>query len=155
MRIGIGHDAHRLTEGRPLFLGGVQIPHSMGLDGHSDADCLIHAIVDALFGAACCGDIGVHFPPSDDKYKDIYSIELLRETVRIVRENGYEIENIDATVVAQNPKLSPFIPEMREKTADACGISKDRVSIKATTTEHMGYEGREEGISATAVCLLI
>ena len=155
MRVGIGHDAHCLVEGRPLFLGGVEVPHSKGLLGHSDGDCLIHAVIDALFGAACCGDIGVHFPPSDGKYKGIYSIELLREAVKIIYENGYKIENIDATVVAQAPKLSPYILQMREKIAEACGTEIGRISVKATTTERMGYEGREEGISATAVCLLI
>lgn len=154
MRVGIGHDAHCLVEGRALILGGVEVPHSKGLLGHSDGDCLVHAIIDALFGAACCGDIGTHFPPSDNKYKGIYSIELLKEAVKIIKQNGYEIENIDATVVAQAPKLAPYIPLMREKIASACGKDAGCISVKATTTERMGYEGREEGMSALAVCLL-
>ncbi|MBQ7717883.1 MAG: 2-C-methyl-D-erythritol 2,4-cyclodiphosphate synthase [Clostridia bacterium] len=154
MRVGIGHDAHCLVEGRKLFLGGVEVPHSKGLLGHSDGDCLIHAIIDALFGAACCGDIGTHFPPSDDTYKGIYSIELLEKSVEIIKQHGFEIENIDATVVAQAPKLAPYIPLMREKIASACDKDADCISVKATTTEHMGYEGREEGMSAIAVCLL-
>ena len=154
MRVGIGHDAHCLVEGRKLFLGGIEIEHSKGLLGHSDGDCLIHAIIDSLFGAACCGDIGTHFPPYDSKYEGIYSIELLREAVGIIKEKGYAIENIDATVVAQAPKLAPYIDGMREKIAEACGIDAGSVGVKATTTERMGYEGREEGISATAVCLL-
>ena len=154
MRVGIGHDAHCLREGRPLVLGGVSGPHAKGLLGHSDGDCLVHAIIDALLGAACCGDIGVHFPPSDDTYRGIYSIVLLQRTVEIIKEAGYEIENIDATVIAQAPKLSPYIGMMREKIAQACKTDINRVSVKATTTEKMGYEGREEGMSAIAVCLL-
>ena len=154
MRVGIGHDAHRLVPDRPLFLGGVEVLHDRGLLGHSDGDCLTHAIIDALFGAACCGDIGVHFPPSDEKYRGIYSIELLKEAVKTIEEKGFEIENIDATIIAQRPKLAQYIPLMCGEIAKACKTEKERVSVKATTTETMGYEGREEGMSAIAVCLL-
>ncbi len=154
MRIGIGHDAHRLEKGRKLILGGVEIPYEMGLSGVSDADVLVHAIIDALLGAAALGDIGMHFPPSDDTYKDIDSMILLKKVCDILQENGYEIGNIDSTIVAQRPKMASFIPLMREKIAKVCGIEKEDVSVKATTTEKMGYEGRGEGISAHAVCLL-
>lgn len=154
MRIGIGHDAHRLTENRPLILGGVLIPYELGLQGVSDADVLVHAIIDALFGAACMGDIGTHFPPSDEKYKGIDSMILLSETVKLLGENGFEIENIDSTIVAQKPKMASYIPLMREKIAQVCGVDISKISVKATTTEKMGYEGRGEGISAMAVCLL-
>lgn len=154
MRIGIGHDAHRLKEGSKLILGGVYIPYEMGLEGVSDADVLVHAIIDALFGAAALGDIGSHFPPSDEKYKGIDSMILLRETVEEVRANGYEIENIDSVIVAQKPKMSPHIEKMRENIAKVCKIDMGAVSVKATTTEKMGYEGRGEGISALATCLL-
>ena len=154
MRIGIGHDAHRLKEGSKLILGGVYIPYEMGLEGVSDADVLVHAIIDALFGAAALGDIGSHFPPSDEKYKGIDSMNLLRETVEEVRANGYEIENIDSVIVAQKPKMSPHIEKMRGNIAKVCKIDMGAVSVKATTTEKMGYEGRGEGISALATCLL-
>lgn len=154
MRIGIGHDAHKLKEGKKLILGGVDIPYELGLEGVSDADVLVHAIIDALFGAAALGDIGSHFPPSDEKYKGIDSMILLSETVKEIRENGFEIENIDSTIVAQKPKMSPHIEKMRENIANVCKIDKGAVSVKATTTEKMGYEGRGEGISALAVCLL-
>lgn len=154
MRIGIGHDAHKLKEGKRLVLGGVDIPFEMGLEGVSDADVLVHAIIDALFGAAALGDIGSHFPPSDEKYKGIDSMILLRETIKELKENGFEIENIDSTIVAQKPKMSPHIEKMRENIANVCKIDISAVSVKATTTEKMGYEGRGEGISALAVCLL-
>ena len=154
MRIGTGYDVHRLTEGRKLIIGGVEIPYEKGLDGHSDADVLIHAICDALLGAAALGDIGKHFPDNDDKYKGIDSLILLSETVKCVNNNGYEIENIDSTVIAQAPKLAPYIDNMRNKIAHAAGIEASRISVKATTEEHLGFTGRKEGIAAQAVCLL-
>ena len=154
MRIGIGHDAHRLVKDRPLILGGVQIPYELGLSGVSDADVLVHAIIDALFGAAALGDIGKHFPPSDKQYEGIDSMILLKHTVNLLKENGYEIGNIDSTIVAQKPKMADYIPLMREKIANVCECDLSAISVKATTTEKMGYEGRGEGISAMAVCLL-
>lgn len=154
MRVGIGYDVHQLKEGLPLVLGGVRIPHAFGLLGHSDADCLVHAVIDALLGAACMGDIGTHFPPGDEKYKGISSIVLLKETKRIIEGEGFRVNNVDATVVAQRPRLMDYIPEMRENLSSALGIDQSRISIKATTTEHLGFEGREEGISAFAVCTI-
>lgn len=154
MRIGHGYDVHRLAQGRDLILGGVEIPHSMGLLGHSDADVLLHAIMDALLGAAALGDIGHLFPDTDDKYKDADSIKLLWEVVGRVKQEGYRVINLDATICAQQPKLSPYIDEMRENIAVACGLKKSCVSVKATTEEQLGFTGREEGISATAVCLI-
>ena len=154
MRIGHGYDVHRLTAGRPLILGGVDIPFEKGLLGHSDADVLAHAVADALLGAAALGDIGLHFPDTDPRYAGADSLMLLRETVQLVREKGYVIGNIDATVLAQRPKLRPFIEAMRENLAAACGISSDRVSVKATTEEGLGFTGAGEGIAAHAVCLL-
>jgi 2-C-methyl-D-erythritol 2,4-cyclodiphosphate synthase/2-C-methyl-D-erythritol 4-phosphate cytidylyltransferase len=153
-RIGEGYDAHRLVQGRALILGGVDIPHGTGLLGHSDADALAHAVIDALLGAACLGDIGMNFPDSDGAYKDISSLILLGKAAELLREKGIIVGNVDATIVAQRPKLAPHIPRMRENIAQALGISKDRVSVKATTTEGMGFEGREEGISARAVALI-
>jgi len=154
MRIGHGYDAHTLTEGRALWIGGVLIPHDKGLLGHSDADVLLHAICDALLGAAAAGDIGRHFPPSDNRYKDISSLILLGEVKNIIAGKGYDVGNVDATVVAQRPKLAGYIEQMEEKIAQVLEIDTERVNIKATTTEKMGFEGREEGISATAVCVL-
>ena len=153
-RVGHGYDAHRLTEGRKLILGGVDIPWEKGLLGHSDADVLVHAVIDALFGAAAMGDIGRHFPDSDPRYKGISSILLLKEARRILLEAGYAIQNIDATLIAQRPKLAAHIPQMRGNIAEALGIGADYVSVKATTTEGMGFEGAEEGISAHAVALV-
>lgn len=153
-RIGHGYDVHRLVEGRKLILCGVDIPYEKGLLGHSDADVALHAISDALLGALALGDIGKHFPDTDEKYKGISSVVLLEEVVRLINEKGYKISNIDATVVAQKPKLAPYICEMRRNVAAACGCEIDRVSIKATTTEKLGFEGEGEGISATSVCLL-
>ncbi len=153
MRIGNGYDVHRLVEGRPLILGGVQIEHTLGLLGHSDADVLVHAIMDALLGAAALGDIGKHFPDTDPKYKGISSIRLL-EHVRELLQN-YQICNIDSIIVAQKPKLAGHILAMRENIASALQIPVERVSIKATTTEKLGFEGREEGIPSYAVCLLV
>ncbi len=153
-RIGHGFDAHRLVEGRKLILGGVEIPYEKGLLGHSDADVLLHAITDALLGAAALGDIGKHFPDSDPKYKGISSLLLLEAAVKLMHEKGFEPLNIDATVLCQRPKLAPHIPTMRENIARACGLPLDCVSVKATTTEGMGYEGDGSGISTHAVALL-
>lgn len=154
VRIGTGFDTHRLTEGRPLIIGGVNIPYEKGLAGHSDADVLIHAVIDALFGAAALGDIGKHFPDTDEKYKGADSILLLEEAVKEVRVAGYEIGNIDVTLIAQAPKMAPHIDAMREKLARAMGVLVDAVSIKAKTNEHMGFTGRGEGIEARAVALI-
>lgn len=153
-RIGQGYDVHRLVEGRELWLCGVRIPHSLGLLGHSDADVAIHALCDALLGALALGDIGKHFPDSEPEYKDIDSRILLRHVMELVRTNGYDVGNVDVTVMAQKPKLAPYIQEMRRMLADTMNVAVDQVSVKATTTERLGFEGREEGISASAVCLL-
>lgn len=154
LRVGLGYDVHALVEGSPLILGGVTIPHTLGLDGHSDADVLAHAIADALLGAIRGGDIGKLFPDTDPAYKGADSLKLLAEVARVVRAGGYEIIDIDCVIAAQAPKLSPFREEMRKRLADACSIPVDRLGIKATTTEHLGFEGREEGISAQAVALV-
>lgn len=146
---------HRLGEGLPLWLGGVQIPHTHGLIGHSDADVLLHAICDALLGAAALGDIGKHFPDTDPQYKGISSLKLLAHVGDLLNEKGYTIGNIDSTIAAQRPKLAPYILQMRENIAHTLGIDVDRVSVKATTTEHLGFEGREEGISAQTIALII
>ena len=154
MRIGQGYDVHRLVEGRKLIIGGVDIPYEKGLLGHSDADVLLHAVMDALLGAAALGDIGQHFPDSDERYKGISSIALLKEVGKILQENGYMIENIDSTVIAQRPKLLPYRPQMAENIAAALGIEKEQVSVKATTEEGLGFAGTGEGISAQAIALL-
>ena len=154
MRVGMGYDVHRLVEGRDLILGGVQIHYEKGLLGHSDADVLLHAIMDALLGAAALGDIGKHFPDSDEAYKGISSIRLLEKVGELLEEHFYFIGNIDATVIAQRPKLAPYREEMRENVAKALGISVDQVSIKATTEEGLGFTGTGEGISAQAIALL-
>ena len=154
MRIGQGYDVHRLTEGRKLIVGGVEIPHEKGLDGHSDADVLIHAIMDALLGAAALGDIGVLFPDTDDAYKGADSMELLAEVREAILEEGYAISNIDATIIAQAPKMRPYIDQMRENIAKVLNIGQNQVNIKATTEEKLGFTGRKEGISAIAVSLL-
>ena len=153
MRIGHGYDAHRLAEGRALIIGGCEIPHALGLDGHSDADVLIHAIIDAIFGAAADGDIGSHFPDTDERYRGISSMLLLKETAACIA-GKFEIENVDSTIIAQKPKLLPYIPQMRQNIAYALGLDISAVSVKATTEEHMGFTGRCEGISAHAVVLL-
>ena len=155
MRIGTGYDVHRLTENRKLILGGVVIEYEKGLLGHSDADVLIHAIMDALLGAAALGDIGKHFPDNDMQYKDISSIELLKKVAALIDEAGYSIENIDSTIVAQRPKLSPHIPKMKENIAFALGIDPGKVNVKATTEEGLGFTGEGLGIASQAVCLLI
>ena len=154
MRIGQGYDVHRLVEGRKLILGGVEIPYEKGLLGHSDADVLVHAVMDALLGAAALGDIGKHFPDTDPAYKGISSILLLQKVGELLEEHCFLIENIDATVLAQRPKLRPYIDEMRRNIASACNLDLDCVSIKATTEEGLGFTGRGEGIAAHAVCLL-
>ena len=154
MRIGHGYDVHALTEGRELIIGGVNIPYEKGLMGHSDADVLIHAVCDALLGAAALGDIGYHFPDSDPKYKGISSLKLLSYVGQLLNEKGYGVVNIDSTVIAQAPKLAPFIAGMRRNIADALGVDSDLVSVKATTEEHLGFTGKGEGISTHAVCLI-
>lgn len=154
MRIGQGYDAHRLTEGRDLVLGGVKIPYEKGLLGHSDADVLLHAVMDALLGAAALGDIGKHFPDSDPAYKGVDSKKLLSEVWGLIFTNGYCIMNVDATVIAQKPKLAPYIEEMRRNIAGALRIDVGQVNVKATTEEGMGFTGSGEGIAASAVCLL-
>lgn len=153
-RIGQGYDVHRLVEGRELWLCGVKIPHSMGLLGHSDADVAIHALCDALLGALALGDIGAHFPDNDPEFKDIDSKILLARVVELIGRHGWEVGNVDVTIMAQRPKLAPHIATMRQRLAGILDVGVDCVSVKATTTEHLGFEGREEGISATAVCLL-
>ena len=155
MRIGFGYDVHRLVEGRALVLGGVVIPFEKGLLGHSDADVIVHAIMDALLGAAALGDIGQHFPDTDPAYEGASSIELLRQVGRILEEQNYTIENIDSTIIAQRPKLMPYLPQMRQNVAEALGLEIGQVSIKATTEEKLGFTGSGEGISAQAVCCLV
>ncbi len=154
MRIGNGYDAHRLVEGRKLILGGVHIPYDKGLEGHSDADVLVHAIMDALLGAAGLGDIGDLFPDTDKKYKDIQSLELLREVYCLLLKNEYSIINIDSTIIAQEPKLKPYISNMIENISETMNIPSSKVGVKATTEEGMGFTGRKEGIAAMAVCLI-
>ena len=155
LRIGNGFDVHAFAENRKLVLGGVEIPHTRGLLGHSDADVLTHAVMDAILGAARCGDIGELFPDTDDSFKDANSIELLQKVAKHVSERCCKIQDIDATIMAQAPKLSPHRAEMRKNIADACGISVEHVGIKATTTEKLGFVGREEGIAASASAILI
>lgn len=154
MRIGIGCDTHRLEKGRKLILGGVEIPHDRGLSGHSDADALVHAVIDALLGAAAMGDIGTLFPDTSDKYKDISSLVLLRDTGERIRRAGYEIVNIDTIIIAQKPKLAPYKEKMALTVAEALGIEPSKVSVKAKTNEQMGFTGREEGIEARAAALI-
>jgi len=153
-RVGLGYDVHRLAPGRPLILGGVHVPHGRGLLGHSDADALIHAICDALLGAAGLGDIGTHFPDSDEAYRGISSVELLRRVVEMLRERRFRPINVDATVIAERPKLAAHFPKMRERLAEALEIPGDCVGLKATTHEGLGALGREEGIAAVSVCLI-
>lgn len=154
MRIGQGYDVHRLIEGRKLIIGGVEIDYIKGLLGHSDADVLLHAICDAILGAAALGDIGKHFPDNDIKFKDADSILLLKKCSEMVVASGYSIENIDATIIAQAPKMRPFIDQMRQNIADACNVDISQINVKATTEEKLGFTGSGEGISASAVCLL-
>lgn len=154
MRIGIGYDVHKLTAGRKLIIGGVGIPHIKGLLGHSDADVLLHAVCDALLGACALGDIGMHFPDTDLQYKGADSLELLRHTVKLVRDAGYSICNIDTVIIAQQPKMRPYIDQMRQKIAAACGIAISQISIKATTEEGLGFTGEQKGIAAKAIALV-
>lgn len=154
IRVGIGYDVHRLVEGGPLIIGGVEIDHPYGLEGHSDADVLLHAICDAILGALALGDIGNHFPDTDSTYKDADSRGLVRSVVRLIKDRNYMVGNIDATVVAQLPKLAPFIQQMRKNIARDTEIDMDCVSVKATTSEQLGFEGRQEGVSVQAVVLL-
>lgn len=154
MRVGMGYDVHRLTEGRELIIGGVNIPYEKGLLGHSDADVLVHAIMDALLGAAALGDIGTHFPDTDDRYKGASSIELLKHVGKLIDDRLYIISNIDATIVAQKPKMASYIDRMRENIAGALNISKDQINVKATTEEKLGFTGSGEGISSQAVACL-
>lgn len=155
MRIGHGYDVHRLTAGRALILGGVDIPYGKGLDGHSDADVLVHALMDSMLGALALGDIGQHFPDTDPNYKGADSIELLKHVCAIIESHGYRLGNADCTICAQRPKLAPFIPQMRENIAAAIGCDISQISVKATTEEHLGFTGEGLGMSATAVCLLV
>ena len=154
MRIGMGYDVHKLVPNRDLILGGVKIPHELGLLGHSDADVLLHSIMDALLGAAALGDIGKHFPDTDPAYKGADSVKLLEHVGRLIREAGYSIENIDVTIIAQRPKMRPHIDTMRRNIKEALGIELDQINVKATTEEGLGFTGSEEGISAQAICLL-
>ena len=154
MRIGHGYDVHKLVEGRKLILAGVEIPHEKGLLGHSDADVLTHALMDALLGACALGDIGHLFPDDDPAYKGANSLELLNEVAQLLKKKGFLVGNVDVTVVAQAPRIAPFVPAMRQNLSKALGLPLERVSVKATTDEHMGFTGRGEGISAHAVCLV-
>lgn len=154
MRVGTGYDVHKLAEGRKLILGGVEIPYEKGLLGHSDADVILHAISDALLGAAALGDIGQHFPDTDPAYEGISSLKLLGEVGRLLEEEGYLIENIDSTIIAQRPKLMTYLPQMRQNVADTLGLDVSQVSIKATTEEGLGFTGSGEGIAAQAICCL-
>ena len=153
-RTGHGYDVHKLVEGRDLIIGGVKIPHEKGLLGHSDADVLLHAVMDSLLGAAALGDIGKHFPDTDERFKGANSIRLLEHVAFLIKDMGYKIENIDATVIAQAPKLAPYIETMRYNIADAAGCDIDAVNVKATTEEHLGFTGEKLGISAHSVCLI-
>ena len=154
MRVGMGYDVHKLVPERKLILGGVTIPYELGLLGHSDADVLLHAIMDSLLGAAALGDIGKHFPDTDDRFKGISSIKLLTEVGKLISEKGYKIENIDATIIAQKPKMAPHIPLMRENIASALNIELDKINVKATTEEGLGFTGEGKGISSQSICLL-
>lgn len=154
MRIGHGYDVHRLTEGRRLILGGVDIPHEKGLDGHSDADVLVHAVMDAVIGALGLGDIGLHFPDTDGRYKDINSLLLAKETAALLKTHGYRICNIDATLILQAPKVRPYIDLMRKNIADVYSIPIEDINIKATTEEKLGFTGEKKGVAAHAVCLI-
>ena len=154
MRVGHGYDVHKLSFGRKLILGGVEIDFEKGLLGHSDADVLVHAIIDSLLGAAALGDIGYLFPDTDDKYKNISSLKLLKKVVEILKAKNYEIINIDSTIIAEAPKIGPYIPKMKDNIAKVCSITSERINIKATTEEKLGFTGRKEGISAHAVSLI-
>ena len=154
MRVGMGYDVHKLTENRDLILGGVNIPWEKGLLGHSDADVLIHAVMDALLGAAALGDIGKHFPDTDPAYKGISSVKLLTHVMELLRQHHFSVGNVDAVIIAQKPKMAPHIPQMRKNLAQAMGVEENRINIKATTEEGLGFTGRGEGIASQAICLL-
>lgn len=154
IRIGQGYDVHRFTDGRPLIIGGVKIDYAQGLEGHSDADVLVHAIMDALLGAAALGDIGKLFPDTDEKYKGADSISLLEEVGKVLKEAGYSVVNIDSTIIAQAPKMRPYIEQMRKRIAKALNLDYSVISVKATTEEGLGFTGRKEGIAASAICLI-
>ncbi|MBQ6809613.1 MAG: 2-C-methyl-D-erythritol 2,4-cyclodiphosphate synthase [Clostridia bacterium] len=154
MRIGYGYDVHKLVENRKLILGGVDIPYEKGLLGHSDADVLIHAVIDSLLGAAALRDIGYHFPDSDEKYRGVSSIFLMKETAKLLKNAGFEISNIDSTIIAQQPKLAPYIPQMIKNISEALGIREDQINIKGKTEEKLGFTGNGEGMKAEAVCLI-
>ena len=153
-RTGIGYDVHRFADGRKTILGGIELPHARGLDGHSDADVLLHAIADAMLGAAALGDIGVHFPPSDEQWRGMNSGDIVRHAVTLLRQHGWQPVNIDATIIAEAPKITPHVPVMRASIADLTGLDQGAVSIKATTTERLGFTGRGEGIAAQAVATI-
>lgn len=155
IRVGIGYDVHALVEGRALILGGIEIPFECGLLGHSDADVLTHAVMDALLGALALGDIGKHFPDTDEQFRGISSLLLLNNVINLIHEKGYALGNLDCIIVAQRPKLARFIPAMQKKLAEVMNVKLDQISVKATTTEHLGFEGREEGISAQAIVCLV
>ncbi|KYH29660.1 MULTISPECIES: 2-C-methyl-D-erythritol 2,4-cyclodiphosphate synthase [Clostridium] len=154
MRIGMGYDVHKLVEGRKLIIGGIEIPHHLGLLGHSDADVLLHAIMDSLLGAAALGDIGKHFPDTDPKYKGISSLELLSYVRDLLKQNSYSIVNIDATIIAQKPKMAPYIPAMIRNISSTLNIDENQINIKATTEEGLGFTGKEQGISSQSICLI-
>ena len=154
MRIGLGYDVHKLVEGRPLIIGGVNVPHEKGLLGHSDADVLIHAVMDGMLGALALGDIGKHFPDTDDEYKGADSMKLLKCVNDLIESKGYEINNIDSIIIAQSPKMAPHIENMRKNIADVLKTNIDNISVKATTEEGLGFTGRKEGIAAQSICLL-
>lgn len=154
MRVGMGYDVHRLVKDRPLIMGGVTIPYEKGLLGHSDADVLLHAIMDSILGAAALGDIGRHFPDTDAKYEGISSLALLKHVAQLISQNGYHIINIDSTIIAQKPKMSPYILQMRENISDALNLPIDAINVKATTEEGLGFTGSGEGISAQCICLI-
>lgn len=154
MRIGLGYDVHKLVEGRPLIIGGVNVPHDMGLLGHSDADVLTHAIMDSILGALALGDIGKHFPDTDEKYKGANSIKLLEHVNNLINEKGYEINNIDSTIIAQSPKMAPYIYQMRTNIAEVLNTDIENINVKATTEEGLGFTGTKQGISAQSICLL-
>jgi 2-C-methyl-D-erythritol 2,4-cyclodiphosphate synthase len=154
LRMGMGYDVHPFVKGRPLILGGITIPDHQGLAGHSDADCLVHAICDALLGAISAGDLGRHFPDSDPQYKDVASLLLLKKVIEMVEQKGFRIANIDAIIVAQAPKLAPYLPQMEDQIATTMGVEKERVNLKATSTEGLGFTGRGEGIASYAVALV-
>lgn len=155
MRVGLGYDVHKLVEGRKLIMGGVNVPHETGLLGHSDADVLVHAIMDSMLGALALGDIGKHFPDTDERYKGADSIELLRHVNNLIIETGYTIGNIDATIIAQAPKMAPHIQSMRENIANALNTNLDRINVKATTEEGLGFTGTKQGIASQSICLLV